>query len=318
MTPEQASHSLLEPVGRTRVMGVINATPDSFSDGGTYSTAAAAVRAGLAMAADGADIIDVGGESTRPGAARVDPDEELRRVLPVVTELAAAGVAVSVDTTRRTVAEAALAAGAAIINDVSGAADRDLLTLAAERGVPYVLMHARGASANMSTRAVYGDVVSEVVAELRERLGVVVAAGVAPENVIIDPGIGFAKKARHNWALLAHMGAFAALDQPLLVGTSRKSFLGSLLADADGRSRPAADRDDATQATTALLAATGVWAVRVHAVRAAADAVRVVQAWQGARAPWQPHDARTRSARLRSAAGGSDPGGPGRPPAGAA
>ncbi len=295
MASEQVSGSLVEPVGRTRVMGVINATPDSFSDGGTYATANEAIRAGLAMAADGADIVDVGGESTRPGAGRVDAAEELRRVLPVVTELAAAGVAVSVDTTRPAVAEAALDAGAVIVNDVSGAADRDLLALTAERGVPYVLMHARGASANMSTRAVYGDVVSEVVAELRERLDLVLAAGIAPERVIIDPGIGFAKKARHNWALLAHTDAFAALNHPLLVGTSRKSFLGSLLADADGRPRPADDRDDATQATTALLAATGVWAVRVHGVRAAADAVRVAQAWRGARA------ARTESARTEAA-----------------
>jgi dihydropteroate synthase len=306
MTPEQASRSLLGPVGRTRVMGVVNATPDSFSDGGTYATATDAVRAGLAMAADGADIVDVGGESTRPGAARVDPAEELRRVLPVVTELAAAEIAVSVDTTRRIVAEAALAAGAVIINDVSGAADRDLLALAAERGVPYVLMHARGASATMATRAVYGDVVSEVIAELRERLEIVLTAGIAPDRVIIDPGIGFAKKARHNWALLAHLDTFAALDHPLLVGTSRKSFLGGLLADAEGRSRPADDRDDATQATTALLAVNGVWAVRVHAVRAAADAVRVAQAWRGARVQQarEARDARTGPARTRTAGGG--------------
>ncbi len=283
MTSVQVSRSLLEPMGRARVMGVVNATPDSFSDGGTYATAVEAVRAGLAMVADGADIVDVGGESTRPGAGRVDPAEELRRVLPVVTELAAAGVAVSVDTTRPTVAEAALTAGAVIINDVSGAADRDLLAIAAEWAVPYVLMHARGVSANMSARTVYGDVVSEVVAELRERLDVVFAAGIAPERVIVDPGIGFAKKIRHNWTLLAHIDAIAALGYPLLVGTSRKSFLGSLLADADGRPRPAGDRDDATQATTALLAAEGVWAVRVHAVRAAADAVRVAQAWRDAR-----------------------------------
>ncbi|WP_239311307.1 dihydropteroate synthase [Frankia sp. Cj3] len=304
-------------MGRTRVMGVVNATPDSFSDGGTFATAADAVRAGLAMAADGADIIDVGGESTRPGAARVDPDEELRRVLPVVTELAAAGVAVSVDTTRRTVAEAALAAGAVIINDVSGAADRDLLALAAERGVPYVLMHARGTSANMFTRAVYGDVVSEVAAELHDRLEAVLAAGIAPSRVIIDPGIGFAKKARHNWALLAHIDAFSALNYPLLVGTSRKSFLGSLLAGSDGRARPADDRDDATQATTALLAVAGVWAVRVHAVRAAADAVRVAQAWRSARGE-QPWDARMGPARALIAASGSAPAMPRCPPAGAA
>ncbi|KLL10497.1 MULTISPECIES: dihydropteroate synthase [Protofrankia] len=296
MTSVQASRGLLEPLGRTRVMGVVNVTPDSFSDGGAYPTAVDAVRAGLAMAAEGADIVDVGGESTRPGAGRVDPAEELRRVLPVVTELAAAGVAVSVDTTRPAVAEAALAAGAAVINDVSGAADRDLLAVAAERAVPYVLMHTRGVSADMATRAVYGDVVSEVVAELRERLDAVFAAGIAPERVIVDPGIGFAKESGHNWTLLAHLDAIAALGHPLLVGTSRKSFLGSLLADADERPRPAGERDDATQATTALLAADGVWAVRVHAVRAAADAVRVVQAWREAR-EW----------RARPAGGGPAP-----------
>ncbi len=169
----------------------------------------------------------------------------------------------------------------------------------------------------MFTRAVYGDVVSEVAAELHDRLEAVLAAGIAPSRVIIDPGIGFAKKARHNWALLAHIDAFSALNYPLLVGTSRKSFLGSLLAGSDGRARPADDRDDATQATTALLAVAGVWAVRVHAVRAAADAVRVAQAWRSARGE-QPWDARMGPARALIAASGSAPAMPRCPPAGAA
>jgi dihydropteroate synthase len=260
-------------------MGIVNVTPDSFSDGGSYAGPDEAVQAGTGMVAAGADIVDVGGESTRPGALRVDEAEELRRVQPVVARLAAAGVTVSVDTTRSRVAAAALDAGAVLVNDVSGAREPDLLDLVAERGVPYVLMHSRGTSAQMARRAVYGDVVPEVAAELSARLEAVVAAGVAEDRVIVDPGIGFAKTAEHNWELLARLGEIAALGRPMLVGTSRKSFLGALLAAADGTPRPVTDRDDATQATTALLAAAGVWAVRVHAVRPAADAVRVAGAW---------------------------------------
>jgi dihydropteroate synthase len=260
-------------------MGVLNVTPDSFSDGGTFAEPAAAVRAGRGMLAAGADVIDVGGESTRPGAGRVAEADEHRRVVPVVAELAAAGGVVSVDTTRASVAEAALDAGALIVNDVSGAAEPDLLALVARRGVGYVLMHARGPSAAMTSRAVYTDVVAEVVEELRARLASVLAAGIAFESVIVDPGIGFAKNAGHNWALLAHLDALAALERPLLVGTSRKTFLGRLLAAPDGTPRPVGDREDATQATTALAAAAGAWGVRVHAVRPAADAVRVASAW---------------------------------------
>ncbi|WP_101831377.1 dihydropteroate synthase [Frankia canadensis] len=261
-------------------MGVVNVTPDSFSDGGTFLDPVDAVRAGLRMVDEGADLIDVGGESTRPGASRVAASEEMRRVLPVVAELAAAGVTVSVDTTRVSVAAAAVDAGAVLVNDVSGGVDPDLLAMVADRGVYYVLMHARGPSADMTTRAVYGDVVAEVVAELRARLEVVTAAGIAEDRVILDPGIGFAKASAHNWALLNRLDAIAALGRPLLVGTSRKSFLGSVLADPRGAVRPSDERDDATQATTALLAAAGVWGVRVHAVRPAADAVRVVRAWR--------------------------------------
>ncbi|ONH30718.1 dihydropteroate synthase [Pseudofrankia asymbiotica] len=272
---------LLAP-GPTRVMGVVNVTPDSFSDGGTYADPTEAVRAGLRMVADGADLVDVGGESTRPGAARVDVAEECRRVLPVVAALAAAGTAVSVDTTRAAVAEAALDAGAVLVNDVSAAAEPDLLTLVAERGAYYVLMHARGASVDMAKRAHYGDVVADVTAELAERLATVLDAGVRREQVIIDPGIGFAKRFEHNWALLAHLDAVAALGRPLLVGTSRKSFLGAVLATPDGAARPVEQREDATQATTTLLAYQGVWGVRVHTVRPAVDAVRVVGAWRTA------------------------------------
>ncbi|WP_462186141.1 MULTISPECIES: dihydropteroate synthase [unclassified Frankia] len=271
---------LLVPGGLTRVMGVINVTPDSFSDGGTYLDPLEAVRAGLRMVDDGADLVDVGGESTRPGASRVIAAEEMRRVLPVVAELTAAGVRVSIDTSRASVAAAAVDAGAVLVNDVSGGADPDLLGLVADRGVHYVLMHARGTSADMASRAVYRDVVAEVVSELVDRLEAVLAAGIAEDRVILDPGLGFAKTARHNWTLLRHIDAFFALGWPLLVGTSRKSFLGSVLAGANGSARPVADRDDATQATTALLAAAGVWGVRVHAVRPAADAVRVVRAWR--------------------------------------
>jgi dihydropteroate synthase len=266
-------------LGRARVMGVLNVTPDSFSDGGCYADARTAIRAGLAMLADGADIVDVGGESTRPGAGRVDPATERARIEPVVAELAAAGGVVSVDTTRAAVAEAALDAGAVLVNDVSGAADKELLALVAERRVPYVLMHARGPSVDMARRAVYTDVVGEVAAELAERLADVVAAGVDREAVIVDPGIGFAKNATHNWALLARLGDLAVLDRPLLLGTSRKTFLGRLLAGPDGAPRPVDDRDDATQATTALAAAAGAWCLRVHRVRAACDAVRVARTW---------------------------------------
>jgi dihydropteroate synthase len=283
---------LFRPLERTRVMGIVNATPDSFSDGGTYATAADAVRAGLAMHAGGADLVDVGGESTRPGASRVDPAEEARRVVPVITELARAGVTVSVDTTRATVAAAALDAGAVLVNDVSGAAAPDLLELVAERGAPYVLMHSRGNSADMQTRAVYRDVVHEVADELASRLAVVIAAGIDEDKVVVDPGIGFAKTGAHNWKLLAHLDCFTELGRPLLVGTSRKSFLGRLLSGSDGKPRPVEDRENATQATTALLAAAGVWAVRVHSVPPAVDAVRVVSAWRAARSLAAPATAR--------------------------
>jgi dihydropteroate synthase len=258
-------------------MGVVNVTPDSFSDGGAFTDAATAVEHGLALAAAGADIVDVGGESTRPGADRVSADEERRRVEPVVAALAAAGVAVSIDTMRASTATAALAAGARLVNDVSGGrADPDLPMVVAAAGVPYVVMHWRAHSAKMQQHADYGDVVREVCDELRERVDEVVSAGVASQHIIVDPGIGFAKTAEHNWALLAHLADLRELGHPILVGASRKSFLGALLADGSGP-RPTAGRDDATAAVTVVAALAGAWGVRVHDVRASVDAVRVVE-----------------------------------------
>ncbi|MDQ1712165.1 MAG: dihydropteroate synthase [Frankiaceae bacterium] len=252
-------------------MGVLNVTPDSFSDGGAFYDAGAAIAHGLALVADGADVVDVGGESTRPGATPIDADEELRRVRPVVRALAAEGVTVSIDTTRASVAEAALADGATIVNDVSGGlADPSLVKVVAATGAPYVLMHSRGPA---DAPAVYADVVTEVCDDLLRRLDEAVAAGVDPARVVLDPGLGFAKNAAHNLALLAALPRLVALGPPLLVGASRKTFLGTLLGGRD-----VADRDDATQATTALAAWHGAWGVRVHAVRPAADAVRVVAA----------------------------------------
>ena len=268
----------LPALGRTRVLGVLNVTPDSFSDGGLFADTDNAVRHGLDLAASGADIVDVGGESTRPGAQRVAEDEELRRVEPVVSRLVREGVRVSIDTTRGSVARAALDAGAQLVNDVSGGTDPALVELVAASGVAYVLMHMRGTSADMSNRAHYHDVVGEVAAELEKRVAAVTERGVRAEQLIVDPGIGFAKNAGHNWRLLAHLGQLRASGRPLLVGPSRKSFLGALLAGPDGQPRPVGDRDDATQALTAILAAQGVWGVRVHAVRPAADAVRVAAA----------------------------------------
>ncbi|HEV2889805.1 MAG TPA: dihydropteroate synthase [Frankiaceae bacterium] len=258
----------LPRLDRCLVMGVLNVTPDSFSDGGSFLDPAAAIAHGLALAAEGADVVDVGGESTRPGAAAVGPDEEARRVLPVVAALAAEGVVVSIDTTHAAVAEAALSAGATLVNDVSGGSSADLLKVVAAAGAPYVLMHSRGPA---DAPAVYADVVREVRDELLRALDAATEAGV--EEVVLDPGLGFAKKAEHNLALLRALPSLVALGRPVLVGASRKSFLGSVLGGRDVR-----DRDDATQATTALAAWHGAWGVRVHAVRPAADAVRVVAA----------------------------------------
>lgn len=269
--------ALLEPLDRCRVMGVVNVTPDSFSDGGRFFDADKAVERGLALAADGADVVDVGGESTRPGAVRVDLDEELRRVVPVVRGLADEGVQVSVDTMRSRVAEAALDAGAAIVNDVSGGlADPDMARVCADADVPVVVMHWRGHSDRMQDLTRYDDLVPDVVRELGERVDAVLEAGVAPENVVVDPGLGFSKTGDQNWTLLAHLHAFASLGYPMLVAASRKRFLGELLATPQGEHRAPTDRDHASLALTTLAATAGAWCVRVHEAAASADAVRVV------------------------------------------
>ncbi|MGY0232625.1 dihydropteroate synthase [Longispora urticae] len=259
-------------------MGILNVTPDSFSDGGRHAELEAAVRAGLTLRAQGADLVDVGGESTRPGAARVDADTEAARVVPVIRELAAAGVPTSVDTTRATVAAAALAAGATIVNDVSGGlADPDMARVVADAGCPWILMHWRGHSDRMQGNAVYADVVAEVLAELSERVDAATGAGVDRERLILDPGIGFAKNAAHNWELLTHMDRLTALGLPVLIGASRKSFLGALLAGPDGTPRPTDGREAATLAVSVLAAQAGAWGVRVHDVLGTADALAVLR-----------------------------------------
>lgn len=266
-------------LGRTRVMGVVNVTPDSFSDGGVTFDTDSAVRHGLRLLTDGADLLDVGGESTRPGAERVSESEERRRVLPVVQGLVASGAIVSIDTMRASVAEAALVAGALMVNDVSGGlADPRMLPLVAEAEVAYVAMHWRGHSSTMASRARYDDVVAEVSAELVVRRDAAVTAGVDPQRLLLDPGLGFAKTEAHSWALLEALTTLGDLGSPLVLGASRKGFLGGLLADAGGEPRPPSDRDAATAALTVLAAQAGVWGVRVHEARASADAVLVLSA----------------------------------------
>lgn len=270
--------------GRCLVMGIVNVTPDSFSDGGAWMAPAAAVAHGVAMRRQGADLVDVGGESTRPGAERPSLGEELSRVVPVIAALAAAGVVVSVDTMRSEVARQAVAAGAVAVNDVSGGlADEAMLSTVAQLGVPFVAVHWRGHSTHMQERATYLQVVDEVVTELALRVEAATSAGIPAEKVALDPGLGFAKTAEHNWALLAGMGSLLSLGQPLLIGASRKAFLGALLASTAGQPRPAAERDDATAAVSALAAVSGAWCVRVHDVRRTADAVQVASRWLQAR-----------------------------------
>ncbi|TJZ42913.1 dihydropteroate synthase [Streptomyces piniterrae] len=269
---------------RCAVMGVVNVTPDSFSDGGQWFDTELAVKHGLDLVAQGADMVDVGGESTRPGAARVDEAEELRRVVPVVRELAAAGAVVSVDTMRASVAERAVEAGARLVNDVSaGAADPAMVRVVAASHVPFVVMHWRGQSIDMNNRAVYADVVTEVVDELAQSMERAVTGGIDPERIVIDPGLGFAKNAEHDLVLIAHLARLRALGRPLLVAASRKRFLGRVLAGGAGATPPPArERDAATAAVSAIVAREGAWAVRVHEVRASADAVRVARAVQTA------------------------------------
>ncbi len=281
MTESPPRVAALLPAGPVRVMGVVNVTDDSFSDGGRYLDPARAVEHGLALAAEGADIIDVGGESTRPGAVRLDAAVEAARIVPVVKELAAQGITVSIDTMHATVARAALENGARIVNDVSGGrADAAMAPLVADAGVPWVLMHWRSVQADQPHRVpVYRDVVAEVRDELLAGVDAAVAAGVEHANLIIDPGLGFAKTAEHNWALLHALPELVATGVPVLVGASRKRFLGALLADTDGAIRPPDGRETATAVVSALSALHGAWGVRVHDVRASVDALKVVRAW---------------------------------------
>jgi dihydropteroate synthase len=269
---------------RIVVMGVLNVTPDSFSDGGRYLTLDDAVAHGVQMRAEGADLIDVGGESTRPGAERVAAEVESARVVPVIKALAAEGLVLSVDTYRASVAAAALDAGAQVINDVSGGlGDPDMVRVARESACPWVLMHWRGHSKIMRQLAVYDDVVVDVGRELLARVDAAVSYGVDPDQIVLDPGLGFAKTGAHDWALLQRLSEFVALGLPVLIGASRKSFLGRLLAGPDGSPRPVGEREDATTATTAYAALNGVWGVRVHQVRANVDAAHVTAAIQRGR-----------------------------------
>ncbi|MEJ7743895.1 MAG: dihydropteroate synthase [Nocardioidaceae bacterium] len=278
-TPHAVVDGLPQP-GRCLVMGILNVTPDSFSDGGAWLTSDAAIRHGMTLHRQGADLVDVGGESTRPGAMRPSVDEEIERVLPVVESLVDSRVLVTIDTMRAEVAHCAIEAGAVAVNDVSGGlADDAMLSTVVRLGVPYFAMHWRGHSTTMQDRVAYTDVVADVVDELSQRVQAALAAGIEPGRLAIDPGIGFAKLADHNWALLAALDRLHSLGQPVLLGASRKAFLGALLADGRDNPRPASERDSATAAVSALAAAQGAWCVRVHDVGRSLDAVRVATRW---------------------------------------
>ncbi|MFT4043226.1 MAG: dihydropteroate synthase [Gordonia sp. (in: high G+C Gram-positive bacteria)] len=294
-------------------MGVVNVTADSFSDGGRYLDIDDALAHGEQLLVDGADIVDVGGESTRPGALRVDADIEAARVVPVIAALAAGGATVSVDTMRASVAAAAIEAGASIINDVSGGrADADMAPLLADAGVPWILMHWRPAADQSDagrrfTHRVddtggYRDVVAEVSGELLGQVDAAVSAGVDPARIILDPGLGFAKTAAHNWALLNALPTLVGLGFPVLIGASRKRFLGTLLA-RDGVDRPPAGREVATAAITALAAAGGAWGVRVHDVAASRDAALVAAAWRSGSLTRTPHTGTSQTCALQTSDG---------------
>jgi dihydropteroate synthase len=280
MNDRESWRAGLPELPRPVLMGVVNVTPDSFSDGGRWDTTDAAIAHGAQLHAEGADILDIGGESTRPGATRPLVAEELDRVVPVIRALAGDGIAVSVDTMRHEVAEAALEAGAVLVNDVSGGlADPRVLEVVAEHGAAYVVMHWRAHSTVMREHATYDDVLVDVRTELAQRLEAAIAAGVGADRLVVDPGLGFAKTADHNWELLQRLPELESLGTPILVGSSRKSFLGTLLAGPDGSPRPVLDREDANVALTTIAAIQGVWGVRVHEVRASLDAIRVVSRW---------------------------------------
>jgi dihydropteroate synthase len=270
---------------RSLIMGIVNVTADSFSDGGRFIALDDAVARGLQLTADGADLVDVGGESTRPGAQRVQEDLEAARVVPVVRELARAGVLVSIDTTRSAVAQAAVEAGAVLVNDVSGGlADPVMAGRVAELAVPYVATHWRAPSADMHRFARYDDVVADVIAELGRRLDALVDAGIDPARIIFDPGLGFAKKSVHNWQLLAGLARFDVLGRPLLIGASRKAFLGEELGRRGLRIAPR-ERDVATAAVTAITAAEGVFCLRVHDVFSSLQAAQIAAAFRRAGSP---------------------------------
>lgn len=263
--------------GRTQIMGILNVTPDSFSDGGRYELVEAALAHAATMIRHGADMIDVGGESTRPGAARVPVEEEQRRVLPIIRELSRAGIAVSIDTMNAATAEAAALAGAALINDVSGGlADPDMASVVIDTGLPFVVMHWRGHSVEMSAAAIYGDVVLDVQRELEQRAADLIVRGVDPAKLILDPGLGFAKTAEHNWKILGRFENLTSLGLPVLVGASRKRFIGELLAAGV----PPEGRDLPSSIVAALAASRGAWAVRVHNVEQARAALDVSDAWR--------------------------------------
>jgi len=248
-----------------KIMGILNVTPDSFADGGRHNSFEDAVKHARAMIAEGVDVIDVGGESTRPGAERVSEAEEIARVIPVITELAKDGVPISIDTMRASTALAAVNAGAQIINDVSGGlADPEMLVMAADLNVRYIAMHWRGASKDMNSKAIYGDVVQEVISELQARITAAIDAGIDPENLVLDPGIGFAKDAEHNWAIINKIEEFVSLGYPVLVGASRKRFLGGDSPD---------EREAASIALTGQLSTSGIWGVRVHSVKPHKEAI---------------------------------------------
>ena len=280
MTTRESWATGLPRLSRPLVMGVVNVTPDSFSDGGRFVSTDAAIAHAVALRDQGADVLDIGGESTRPGATRPLVAEELDRVIPVIRALASDGVAVSIDTMRHEVASAALDSGAVLVNDVSGGlADPRILQVVADSGAAYVAMHWRAHSTVMQQHASYDDVLGEVRDELAQRLEDALAAGIPGDRIVVDPGLGFAKTADHNWQLLQRLPELNALGVPVLVGSSRKSFLGSLLAAPDGTPRSVLDREDANVALTTIVAIQGVWGVRVHEVRASMDALKVVARW---------------------------------------
>jgi dihydropteroate synthase len=267
----------ISSIERTLVMGVINVTPDSFSDGGLFLDSKVAIAHAQQMLLDGVDIIDIGGESTRPGSERISAQEEMDRVLPVISEMAKTDAILSIDTMRAEVAKAAMSAGAHMINDVSGGkADPEMLEYVAKTTSPYILMHWRGPSNIMNTLTNYDDVVRDVTMEIHAQVEVAVTAGISRDRIVIDPGIGFAKTVEQNWPILKHLDALDELGLPILMGASRKKFLGELLA-RNGEARVTEERESATTAISTLMALRQTWAVRVHDVKASRDAIAVVE-----------------------------------------